>query len=117
MIAVVVAALALLAFQPAQQITIEDCLLRSGYSRAVTPTPLTQLAGAPALEWETVLAQGQRVGYTHAQTDTEWRVIMLYVWNGSVYVFVGKSESDPGVRLPGEARSVVHGDCLLRIGG
>lgn len=106
----------LLAWQP-MPMTVEECLLRSGYSRAVTPTQITALRGAPAPEWETVLSAGQVAGVTYASTDSGRRLIIFYAWDGALYVFIGKSEHDPGVRLPGEARSVVHGDCLLRVGG
>jgi hypothetical protein len=111
----VVLALVLMAFQPTPM-TIEDCLLRSGYSHTVEPTPLTGVIGVPAPEWETVLSEGDVVGYSFAGTDTGNRVIILYAWNTRLYVFVGKSNHDPNIRLPGEPSSTVHGDCLLKVG-
>lgn len=112
----VIVAFMLLTFQPAYPTTVEQCLLQSGYSTTVTPSEISGVWGVPAPEWETVLAQGQIVGVQQAQTDTGRRMLIVYAWGGSLYVFVGKSEHDPGVRGVGESRSVVHGDCLLRIG-
>lgn len=109
----VIVAFVLLALQPAPPMTVTDCLLRSGYSTSVTASEITDVWGTPAPEWETVLAQGQVVGYQQAQTDTGRRVVLLYAWDGALYVFVGKSAHDPGHGTNG----VVHGDCLLRIGG
>lgn len=115
MLAVIIALITLLA-QPAPPTTVADCLLRSGYSASVTPSEVTALAGYPALEWETVLAQGQVVGYTQAQTDTGRRPLLFYAWGGALYVFVGKSAHDPARRLAGEDETVWHGDCLLKVG-
>lgn len=110
MLAVIVAFI-MLALQSAQPMTVTDCLLRSGYSTTVTPSEISGVAGYPAPEWETVLAQGQVVGYQQAQTDTGRRTIIIYAWGGALYVFVGKSAHDPGHGTDG----MVHGDCLLRV--
>lgn len=110
-------ALSLLAFQPAS-FTIADCLLASGYSRAVPNTPITQLAGVDA--WDTdgerVLTQGEQIGWASVyDADGARRMIAFYAYAGDVYWFVFKHEDDPGRRLPGEADSVWHGDCLGRV--
>jgi len=113
-------AFALLAFQPASG-TVADCLLQSGYSRAVPDTPVTALAGVPA--WangngEQVLRWGMSIGMNFLDdSDGARRMVSFYVYGGDVYAFVFKHPDDPTRRLPGEAPGVWHGDCLLRVTG
>lgn len=109
-----IVAFALLALQP-MPMTVDDCLRMGGYPGA-PDSAVAQVRGTPAPEWEQVLQAGAVVGVTYIATDSARRLIVFYVYAGSVYVFVGKHPDDPGVRLPGEARSVVHGQCLLRVG-
>ena len=117
---ILAAALVLLAFQPAPEpVTVADCLLRSGYSRAVPDTPVTALTGVDA--WgggmgERVLSEGEEVGYVFMEdSDGAPRMVAFYVYAGNVFVFVFKAEDDPGRRLPGEPDGTWHGDCLLRV--
>jgi hypothetical protein len=113
-------ALFLLSFQPAP-ITITDCLLQSGYSRAVPQTPITTLAGVDG--WangngERVLTEGARVGFVMLDdSDGTARMIGFYAYTGAVYAFVYKHPDDPGRRLPGDPPETWHGQCLLRITG
>jgi hypothetical protein len=107
-----------LAFQPAQT-SITDCLLQGGYSRAVPQTPITTLAGVDG--WangngERVLQDGAAIGLEFLD-DSEGtaRMIGFYAYSGAIYAFVFKHPDDPGRRLPGEDRSVWHGQCLLRL--
>jgi hypothetical protein len=111
-------AFVLLAFQPAP-ITVADCLLQSGYSRAVPDTPITTLQGVDG--WangngERVLQDGVSIGFEFLDdSDGARRMVSFYAYGGAIYVFVFKHPDDPGRRLPGEDRSVWHGDCLLRV--
>jgi hypothetical protein len=111
-------AFVLLAFQPAP-ITVADCLLQSGYSRAVPQTPITTLAGVDG--WangngERVLTDGASIGLEFLDdSDGARRMVSFYAYSGAIYVFVFKHPDDPRRRLPGEDRSVWHGDCLLRV--
>jgi hypothetical protein len=113
-------ALFTLAFQPAQ-ITIADCLLQSGYSRAVPQTPITTLAGVDG--WangngERVLIEGARVGFVMLDdSDGAQRMIGFYAYAGAVYAFVYKHPDDPGRRLPGDPPDTWHGSCLIRVTG
>jgi hypothetical protein len=109
-----------LAFQPVP-ITITDCLLQSGYSRAVPQTPITTLAGVDG--WangngERVLTEGARVGFVMLDDSAgAQRMIGFYAYAGSVYAFVYKHPDDPGRRLPGDPPDTWHGSCLLRVTG
>lgn len=120
LVALVLFAFALLAFQPAPaRMTVADCLLRSGYSLGVPDTPITSLAGVEA--WgggngERVLIDGELAGSASLyDTDGARRRVWFYAYGGSVYAFVFKALNDPARRLPGEAAGVVHGDCLIRV--
>jgi hypothetical protein len=109
-----------LVFQPAT-ITITDCLLQGGYSRAVPQTPITTLAGVDG--WvngngERVLTEGAFIGFTRIEdSDGAERLLGWYAYSGAIYVFVFKDERDPGRRLPGDPDGTWHGDCLLRVEG
>jgi hypothetical protein len=113
-------AFVLLAFQPAS-ITVADCLLQSGYSRAVPQTPITTLQGMDA--WaggngERVLQDGASIGFEFLDdSDGTARMIGFYAYDGAIYAFVYVHPDDPARRLPGEDHSVWHGQCLLRITG
>lgn len=120
LVALVLFAFALLAFQPAPaRMTVADCLLRSGYSRAVPDTPITALEGVEA--WgggngERVLREGESIGMAFLDdNDGARRTVGFYAYGGNVYVFVFKALNDPARRLPGEPAGVVHGDCLIRV--
>lgn len=117
---VIAVAFVLLAFQPAPApITVADCLLQSGYSRAVPATPVTELAGVNA--WvgglgERVLIYGRMVGMEYIEdSDGATRMVSFHVWAGSVYAFVYMAENDPHRRLPGDPDGTWHGDCLIRL--
>lgn len=113
-------AFALLAFQPAPEpVTVTDCLLRSGYSRAVPQTQVTTLAGTDA--WaggmgERVLGEGVNVGFEFLDdSDGARRMVSFHVFDGGVFVFVYKHADDPARRLPGDPPGTYHGDCLIKI--
>ena len=114
-------ALALSAFQPAPvTVTVADCLLRSGYSRAVPETPVTTLAGVEA--WanggERVLIEGEQVGAAYPRdSDGTRRMVWFYVYAGQMYAFIFMHPDDPARRLPGEPAGVWHGECFLRVTG
>jgi hypothetical protein len=109
-----------LTFQPAS-ITVADCLLQGGYSRAVPETPITTLQGVDG--WansngERVLQDGASIGLEFLDdSDGAARMIGFYAYAGAIYAFVYVHPDDPARRLPGEDRSVWHGQCLLRITG
>jgi hypothetical protein len=113
-------ALVLLAFQPAP-ITISDCLLQGGYSRAVPQTPITTLAGVDG--WangngERVLQDGASIGFEFLDdSDGARRMVSFYAYAGAIYAFVYVHPDDPGRRLPGDPPDTWHGSCLLRITG
>lgn len=120
LLAVLLFALVLLVSQPVPAlITVTDCLLQSGYSHAVPETPVTTLAGLNA--WvdglgEQVLTEGISVGFEFLDdSDGARRTVNFYAYEKDIYVFVYKHPADPLKRLPGEASSVWHGDCLLKI--
>ena len=122
LVALTLFAFALLAFQPAPaRMTVADCLLASGYSRAVPDTPITALEGVEA--WgggngERVLREGESIGMAFLDdNDGARRRVWFYAYGGSVHAFVFKAPNDPARRLPGEAEEVQHGDCLLRLTG
>lgn len=110
----------LLLFQPAP-VTVRDCLLANGYSRAVLETPVTMLAGVGA--WpgglgERVLAEGVNVGYDYLDdSDGARRMVSFHVYGGAVFVFMYKHPDDPDRRRPGEPAGTWHSDCFLRITG
>lgn len=117
---IVALAFALLAFQsPPAPVTVESCLLRSGYSRAVPVTALTQLAGVEAWaggEGETVLREGVTVGHAFIEDSYgRTRMVSFHVFAGNVFAFVYVHPDDPRRRLPGEPAGVWHGDCLIRV--
>lgn len=110
----------LLAFQLAPvPITVESCLLRDGYSRAVPDTPITALEGVEA--WaggvgERVLREGASIGTAFVEdSDGTTRMVSFYVYAGSVYLFVFMHPDNPLRRLPGEPAGVWHGSCMLRV--
>jgi hypothetical protein len=110
-------ALFLLAFQP-MPVSVRDCLLQSGYSRAVPDTPVTTLAGVDA--WATdgvaALTEGERIGFVVLDdSGGARRMIGFYAYAGNVYAFVYKHPDDPGRRLPGDPDGTWHGDCFLLI--
>lgn len=108
----------LLLVQP-MPMTVEQCLLRSGYSRAVPASEVTALRGydAWAGQGETILQNAQQVGIVYLDdADGARRMVSFHVYAGGVYAFVYKHPDDPNRRLPGEPAGVWHGDCLLRIG-
>jgi hypothetical protein len=110
-------ALALLTFQPAT-VSVRDCLLSSGYSRAVPETPITTLAGVDA--WATdgvaALTEGESIGFVVLDdSDGARRMIGFYAYAGNVYAFVYKHLDDPGRRLPGDPDGTWHGDCFFLI--
>ena len=110
-------ALWLLAFQPAT-VTVADCLLRSGYSRAVPDTPITTLAGVDAWAQDGIaaLTEGAFIGFASVDdSDGARRLVAFYAYAGSIFAFVFKHENDPGRRLPGEPSEVWHGDCMVRL--
>lgn len=115
----VIVAFILLLFQP-MPMTVEQCLLRTGYSRAVPASEVTALRGYDA--WagglgELVLSNGARIGTVYLDdSDGARRMVSFHVYAGGVYAFVYKHPDDPNKRLPGEPAGVWHGDCLLRIG-
>lgn len=106
-----------LMFQPVST-TIAECLLSSGFSSAVTETPVTLLTGVDAwvAEGEQVLVEGENIGWSYFDDSAgARRMVSFHVWGGNVYAFVYKHPDDPGRRLPGDTAGTWHGDCFLRL--
>lgn len=108
--------LALVACTPTPRYyTIEDCLLKSGYSTEVTHASrhVAELRGVSGWSQydQTVFLNSQHIGFAGVMTDTGLRRILFSVYQGAVYAFVFKHKNDPRA---GEKPNW-HGDCFLQL--
>jgi hypothetical protein len=106
--------IALLLLQPA--LTIEDCVLKSGYSTRITePAQIAALSGTES--WAAVgvdaLTDGQVIGVAGVETDTGRRRVHFIAYDAAVYAFVYMHADDPD---SGREDGAWHGDCFLKIG-
>lgn len=108
----------LLLVQP-EQMTVSDCLLKSGFSTIVQSHPhYTLLEGENT--WteadKDALRYGDSLGSEYVITDTGRRKTSLIAYAGSLYVFVYKHPDDPLAyeRMPSGILAW-HGDCMLRL--
>lgn len=127
-------ALLLVAFQPAAQTTVRECLTKvSGgvqYSTAATgPAAFNDLVlndqgvpvnlyDRPAVIWPdyvSILTTFDYRSMVTVETDTGNRPLLLLQKDDALYVFVFMHRDNPRRRLPGEPLATWHGDCFLRL--
>ncbi len=115
-------ALSLLALgaQPIPELSIRDCILKSGMSHELYSHPhIAALRGVGAWEQadQDALRYGDKLSSEYIETDAGRRKVSFLAYAGSIYAFVYMHWDDPDAHIGQTQPGVIpwHGDCMLRL--